>query len=198
MSRRPAYMAQQLRSGEFGHYEDGTWYICTRTSARDPLSKKPVVMLNRVAIAYPSGRKDIVADSSEGDNIPVHAAVSSMECYEFGYSYAMLQLCPAGWKRTLGADWEMLFLDLIKNRSEGSYLLRNRCITLPEGRYVNVQQQRLLDRLQAYEDIDIHLQTLKTLQIAFIDNQVLIAKPSSAHIASLNALHLSLETPVMI
>lgn len=188
MARLPQYVAQAKRKNEIARLENGEWVLFSRTSKRVPESQYPLVTEKKVAIATPSGRIDI--------QNAIKPVIGNFVCYEFGYSYALLRLCPYAWKASLKDDWENILVDLICRQSPTSFLKKNHpSIVLPENRFIHMHQNRFWSKLP--ENANEILQPLKYLQIVYFPDHVEISQPTSEHMAVLNQFDISLEGCVL-
>ena len=59
-------------------------------------------------------------------------SLTDVEVWEYGYSNAMIQLCPEDWKKALGKDWEDVLNIIIVQESQESYLRRSGKIKGPD------------------------------------------------------------------
>ncbi len=188
MARRPAYMAGQMKHGEIAHFEDGVWYICTRTSRRENGEYKRII--RKIAVSYPSGRREL-SDAADPIAYPGNAQI-----YEFGFSYGMQVACPLQWKSFLRGDWEMLFLYIIQQESPESYLLKERTVTVPESRNPDLQRKRFWERIP--DQIRMHLETLRSLHVIFDSDRIHIELPTDAQKLALDALGIDLSKGVKL
>lgn len=60
-------------------------------------------------------------------------ATTSVEVKEYGFTKAVEELCPQGWKDAVGSDWEDKLNLLITHWSPNSYLTKERVIKTEEG-----------------------------------------------------------------
>ena len=191
MSRCPAYVSALKKPGEVARLHDGTWFLSLRRSRRIDGCPTPQVYYEDTAIALPTGRKEILPGAERQELV-----LGEFCCHEFGYSYVLQSLCPAQWKASLGADWMMIFLDLISQESPDSYLLKDKTIVLPEDRYIHMQQMRFWEKLTP--GLNQKIQPLKGLQIAFFPSQVCLAQPTPAHTHILDSLGISLTVGILL
>mgnify|MGYP006872998975 CR=1 FL=1 len=188
MARLPQYVAQVKKDKEIARIENGEWVLIRRTSTRVPGSKNPIVTEKKVAIVTPSGRVEIQES--------VKPVIGNFVCYEFGYSYALLRLCPYEWKASLKEDWENILVDLICRQSPTSYLKKyHTSIILPENRFIRAHQLRFWEKLPGHAN-EI-LQPLKYLQIVFFPDRVEISQPTSEQMDVLTRLNISIEGCVL-
>ena len=189
MARVPSYVAQQKTNGEIARYENGEWHLYRRKSKRVPGEKNPQVIYEKVAIALPSGRFEFknAAYPQIGDYI----------CYEMGYSYALKLLISPQWKASLREDWEPIFLDIVRQSSPTSYLLKDKAaIELPSHRFVGARQARFWDSLP--EGLNERMQPLKQIQASFYpDNHCTISKPTPMQQKLLDDLGIDLKGCVL-
>lgn len=93
----PDWVQEQRTRGTTVKKKGDTYYLYKRTSRRVPGKKYPQPVDTYIGIITPegvikSGKKKI--------------SLGGIEVKEYGFSQAVWQLCPEGWKKPLGDDWE--------------------------------------------------------------------------------------------
>lgn len=110
----PDWILQYKKPGYVIRNNGDNYYYYKRTSRRIPGKKNP----------SPYDKYIGVIDEKLG-LIPGQKRVldvSNIVVYEYGFSYALLTICPDGWKRAAGEDWEHLLNAVIIDASPRSYL----------------------------------------------------------------------------
>lgn len=110
-----AYRARGMTVKKVGN----TYYLYKRTSRRVPGKKYPQPVDTYVGVITPEG----VIESKKKK-----LSLTGIEVKEYGFSQAVWQLCPDGWKRPLGSDWEDVLLVIIQKCSPESYFTKERAI----------------------------------------------------------------------
>lgn len=123
----PEWVQAQRSRGTTVKKKGDTYYLYKRTSRRVPGKKYPQPVDTYICIITPEG-----VIRSEKKKL----SLGGIEVKEYGFSQAVWQLCPEGWKKPLGDDWEkVLSLILLKCSSE-TYLSKEREIKPEhEGHY---------------------------------------------------------------
>ena len=185
MSRIPEYVSLLKYKGEIAQYRDGNWILVKKTSRRIPGKQTPEIIYIDMAIATTSGRVEL-------SNV-VHPDIGNFTCYEFGYSYSVLQICPPQWKSSLGKDWEAILLDMVIKLSPTSYLTRSVTdITLPTSRFIGTHQDRFWKKLP--EGTQTLLEPLKRIQlVVFPDNKLMISQPDDEQQSILSRLNINIK-----
>jgi len=186
MARTPEYVEKLRVDGEVARCKNGEWYLSVRKSQRVSGMKNPQVYYEDIAIALPSGRVELASIT--------RPTIGEFRCYEFGYSYVLKVLIPTKWKAHLQDAWEPIFLDLIREISPTSYLLRNiSSIIIPRNApRKNLQKERFWNDLPS--GLNERIQLLKQIQIAYYpDNTCVISKPQDDEARLLSELGINLE-----
>lgn len=92
-----------------------SYYLYKRTSRRVPGKKYPQPVDTYIGIITPEG---IVTSNKK------KVSLTEIEVWEFGFSKAVWDLCPEGWKKPLGDEWADILRILIAEWSPQSYLCR--------------------------------------------------------------------------
>lgn len=91
------------------------YYLYKRTSRRVPGKRYPQPVDTYVGIITPEG---VVASNKK------KVELTEIEVWEFGFSKAIWDLCPEGWKKPLGDEWEDILKIILSEWSPQSYLCR--------------------------------------------------------------------------
>ena len=89
------------------------YYLYKRTSRRVPVNRYPQPVDTYVGIITPEG---VVASNKK------KVELTEIEVWEFGFSKAIWDLCPEGWKKPLGDEWEDILKIILSEWSQQSYL----------------------------------------------------------------------------
>lgn len=148
----PEWAQAQRSRGTTVKKKGDTYYLYKRTSRRVPGKKYPQPVDTYIGIITPEG-----VIRSEKKKL----SLGGIEVKEYGFSQAVWQLCPEGWKKPLGDDWEkVLSLILLKCSSE-TYLSKEREIKPEhEGHYQLKAQTSSLSR-RLYKEYGVGLQELQ-------------------------------------
>ena len=92
-----------------------TYYLYKRTSRRVPGKKYPQPVDTYIGVITPQG----VMPSNKKK-----VTLSDAEVWEYGFSKALWELCPDGWKKSLGKDWEDVLSIITLKWSPRSYIQR--------------------------------------------------------------------------
>ena len=150
-----------------------TYYLYKRTSRRVPGKKYPQAVDTYVGIITPNG----VIQSNKKK-----VALTDIEVYEYGFSRAVWELCPAEWKAGLGSDWEDVLKIILKKRSPESYLCRGGVKDEKEIRHQYAAQAASLSRrlYKAYGTGFEQLEQLKTIYLVIVDGKTAISRISDS------------------
>ena len=117
--RYPEWVQAQRTRGTTVKKKGDTYYLYKRTSRRVPGKKYPQPVDTYIGIITPEG-----VIKSEKKKI----SLGGIEVKEYGFSQAVWQLCPEGWKKPLGDDWEEVLSVILRKWSPETYLSKDRKI----------------------------------------------------------------------
>ena len=164
-----------------------TYYLYKRTSRRVPGKKYPQPVDTYAGVITPdgiveSGRKKV--------------ALTDIEVWEYGYSKAVWDLCPDGWKEPLGSDWEDVLRLILLKWSPASYLGRE------AGRKTEqdfrcqfpAQMASLSRRLFKEHGVGLkELEVLKTVYLVVLGKESALSKISPGQRMLIDSLGLEME-----
>lgn len=110
----PDWVQQYRTRGTTIKKKGNSFYLYKRTSHCVPGKKYPQPVDTYIGVITPDGVID-----AEKKVVPVN---SDCEVYEFGFSNAIMKICPEEWKTANGKDWQKILLILISQNSDISYL----------------------------------------------------------------------------
>lgn len=166
----PEWVQQHRTRGTTVKKKGDAYYLYKRTSKRVPGKKYPQPVDTYIGMITPEGV--IYSDKKK-------VSLSDIEVYEFGFSKALLDLCPEGWKKPLGDDWEKVLKIILKAWSPESYLLKDE-EDLPEEQFhysFPAQKSSLSRRIYKTHKIDLEdLGCLKRIYLVRLDKQEALSK----------------------
>ncbi len=107
----PEWVQKYRTKGMTVKKKGDAYYLYKRTSKRVPGKKYPQPVDTYVGIITPEG----VLESKKKK-----VELSNIEVWEYGFSKAILELCPEGWKKPLGDEWEAVLRRIICGWSDAS------------------------------------------------------------------------------
>ncbi len=120
----PDWVQAQRARGTTVKKKGDTYYLYKRTSRRVPGKKYPQPVDTYIGVITPDG----VVESGKRK-----ISLAGIEVKEYGFSRAVWQLCPEGWKRPLGEDWEDVLSIIVRKWSPETYLMKERAIQGRKG-----------------------------------------------------------------
>lgn len=168
--RYPDWVQAQRVRGTTVKKKGDTYYLYKRTSKRVPGKKYPQPVDTYIGIITPEG---II--KSEKKKI----SLGGIEVREFGFSRAVWQLCPAGWKEPLGDDWEDVLLIILQKWSPETYLSKEREIKTEEDFHYqfSAQAASLSRRIYKEHGVGIQkLQELKSIYLLYFEKERVVSK----------------------
>ena len=146
------------------------YYLYKHTSKRVPGKKYPQPVDTYIGLITPEG----VIESKRKK-----VSLTEIEVKEYGFSNALVLLCPESWKTPLGDDWEDVLSIIILKWSPESYLTKERKIKKEEDfHYQFAAQMNILGR-KLYKEHGIRLaelEILKTIYLIYLGNGTVVSK----------------------
>ena len=153
--RYPEWVQKQRTRGTTVKKKGDSYYLYKRTSRRVEGKKYPQPVDTYIGIITPEG---VVRTNRK------RVDLTEIAVYEYGYSKAVWELCPEGWKKPLGDDWEEVLRIILAKESPETYL----CMERPAEKETDyhyqfpVQAASLSRRL--YKEYGVSLEELKELK----------------------------------
>ena len=168
--RYPEWVQEQRTRGTTVKRKGDTYYLYKRTSRRVPGKKYPQPVDTYIGIITPEG-----VLKSEKKKI----SIGGIEVKEYGFSKAVWQLCPEGWKKPLGNDWEDVLSLILWKWSPETYLLKERTLkTERDFHYQFPAQASSLSR-RLYKEYGVgleKLQILKSVYLLYFEKEKVVSK----------------------
>lgn len=163
-----------------------SYYLYKRTSKRVPGKKYPQPVDTYIGIITPEG---IVTSNKK------KITLTEIEVWEFGFSKAVWDLCPEGWKKPLGDKWEDILKIILSEWSPQSYLCREEFKTREEFRcQFNAQASSLSRRIFKEHGVGIKdLEPLKGVYLVVMGKDKAVSKLWSKQQMLVDSLGLSME-----
>lgn len=182
----PEWVQKYRTRGKTIKKKGNSYYLYKRTSKRVPGKKYPQPVDTYVGLITPDG----IVESNKKK-----VTLTNIEVWEYGFSKAVANLCPEGWKKPLGDEWEEILKIIISDWSETSYLRREEIKSKEEFRcQFNAQAALLSRRIFKEYKVDIKdLSPLKTVYLVIIGKEKAISRISPEQQEILDRLGLELE-----
>lgn len=163
-----------------------SYYLYKRTSRRVPGKKYPQPVDTYLGIITPEG---IITTNKK------KVTMTEIEVWEFGFSKAIWDLCPEGWKKTLGDDWEDILKIILSEWSPQSYLCRGGTKRREEFRCQwGAQASSLSRRIFKEHGAGIkELEPLKGVYLVVMGKEKAISKLKPEHQMLISSLGLEME-----
>ena len=169
----PDWVQEKRTRGTTVKKKGDTYYLYKRTSRRVPGKKYPQPVDTYIGIITPQG-----VIKSEKKKI----SLSGIEVREYGFSKAVWQLCPEGWKKPLGDDWEDVLSIILWKHSPETYLLKEREIKAERDFHYQFNTQASLLSRRIYKEYGVglqELQALKSIYLLYIGKETAVSKIST-------------------
>ena len=164
-----------------------SYYLYKRTSRRVPGKKYPQPVDTYIGVITPNGV------TPRGRKL---VTLGSVEVKEYGFSRAVWELCPEGWKKTLGDRWEDVLTAVIAGRSAKSYLVKERKLLTAEELHCQFAAQTAALSRRLYKEHGVSLDDLQPLDdiyLVYFGKETVVSKISDAQKDLLDRLGIRLE-----
>lgn len=155
----PEWVQQHRTRGTTVKKKGDAYYLYKRTSKRVPGKKYPQPVDTYIGMITPEGV--VYSDKKK-------VSLSEIEVYEYGFSKALLDLCPEGWKKPLGDDWEKVLKIILKAWSPESYLLKDEDDLREEQFHYSFPSQKSSLSRRIYKAYEIDLEDLECLKRIYL------------------------------
>lgn len=183
----PEWVQQFREKGTTVKKKGDAYYLYKRTSKRVPGKKYPQPVDTYIGLITPDG---VVKSSKK------KVSLSDIEVWEYGFSKAVWDLCPEGWKKPLGDDWEDVLSYIIVKSSPRSYIKKLRQIKdESEFHYqLSVQKSSLSRRIYKEQGVSLDdLLILSDIYLICLDKHDVVSKIREEHRELLNKIKVVLE-----
>ncbi len=183
----PEWVQKQRTKGTTVKKKGDTYYLYMRTSKRVPGKKYPQPVDTYIGIITPEG---IVETHKK------KLCLSDIEVREYGYSKALLALCPQSWKDALGEEWEDVLKALIIKWSPESYLSCGYVVRDPASFHCAFHAQGGLLSRRIWKEHKIglkELDCLKSIYLVRIGKEEAVSRINPGQEALLNRIDVKLE-----
>ena len=100
---------------------------------------------------------------------------------EYGFSRSVWQLCPQGWKKPLGDDWEDVLSIILRKWSPETYLSKERKLKTEQDFHYQfpAQAASLSRRIYKEHGVDLkEFQILKSIYLLYFEKERVVSKIS--------------------
>ena len=184
----PDWVQQYRMRGTTVKKIGSSYYLYKRTSRRVPGKKYPQPVDTYIGLITPDG-------VIEGKRKKI--SLSGIEVKEYGYSKAIWEICPDGWKKPLGDNWEDVLSTILVSWSPCSYLVKEREIR-DESSFrcqIPVQKASLCRRIRMDLGIDPlqDMGSLKEIYLLYLEKGTAVSMINEAQQELLDRLGVRLE-----
>ena len=183
----PDWVQEQRTRGTTIKKKGDTYYLYKRTSRRVPGKKYPQPVDTYIGIVTPEG---IIKSGKK------KVSIGEIEVKEYGFSRAVWQLCPEGWKKPLGDDWEDVLLAVLQKWSPETYFMKERSIKTEQEIHYQIKAQAASLSRRLYKEHGAgfqELQILKSIYLLYFGKEKVISKVSAEQEELLEKLKVELS-----
>lgn len=185
----PEWVQRQKTKGTTVKKVGNNYYLYKHSSKRVPGKKYPVPKDTYIGRITPDGIEEGVSRK-----IPVDSPEVTVK--EFGFSKAVEELCPAGWKEPLGSAWQEVLDFIIVRESPESYVAQVRKVPEELDPHIQYGAQKgmLMKRMKQEFGVGLkELRMLSTIYIVSVGGKRLVSVISDEQGELLGKLGLRLE-----
>lgn len=185
----PEWVQKQKIKGTSVRKVGNNYYLYKHSSKRIPGKKNPVPCDTYIGRITPEG---IIRSQTK----KVAVNDSDIIVKEYGFSRAVQDLCPAGWKEPLGDSWHEILDYIILRESPESYIpnIRNVINELDPHVQLGAQKTALQRRMKREYGVEMKdLKILSTIYIVTIGKKRFLSKISDEQQTFLASIGLELE-----
>lgn len=155
----PEWVQMHRTKGTTVKKKGDAYYLYKRTSKRVPGKKYPQPVDTYIGIITPDG---VVKTQKK------KLVLSDIEVWEYGYSKAIWELCPQGWKDAIGDEWVDVLKTLIIKWSPRTYLGIGYNVKEPESFHCSFGAQAGMLSRRIYKEHGIDLKKLEILKDVYL------------------------------
>ena len=166
----PDWVQKYREKGTTIKKKGNSYYLYKRTSKRVPGKKYPQPVDTYLGIITPDGVVQTQRKRIE---------LTDIEVREYGYSNALWNLCPQGWKDSIGEEWEDVLKSLILKWSPQSYLGKDYTERDPKEFHCSfgAQAGMLSRRIYKEHNVDLkELEILKNVYLVYIGKEEAVSR----------------------
>lgn len=185
----PEWVQKQKTKGTTVKKVGNNYYLYKHSSKRVPGKKYPVPKDTYIGRITPDGIEEGVSRK-----IPVDSPEVTVK--EFGFSKAVEELCPAGWKEPLGSAWQEVLDFIIVRESPESYVAQVRKVPEELDPHIQYGAQKgmLMKRMKKEFGVGLkELRILSTIYVVSVGGKRLVSVISDEQGELLGKLGLRLE-----
>lgn len=183
----PEWVQQQRTKGTTVKKVGNTYYLYKRTSKRVPGKKYPQPVDTYIGIITPDG---IIERKRQ------QLATTSIKVKEYGFSKAVWDSCPDGWKKAVGEGWEDKLACMIMKSSPESYLAMDMDVKGEDELSFSAASQAGMLSRRFYKKYGVEfgsLEVLKTIYLVYIDSHAFVSEVTDEQMMLLEKISVSLE-----
>lgn len=182
----PDWVQAYRTRGKTVKKKGNSYYLYKRTSKRVPGKKYPQPVDTYIGIITPEG---IVTSNKK------KVTLTEIEVWEFGFSKAVWDLCPEGWKKPLGDEWGDILKIILAEWSPQSYLCQGGIKSREAFRcQFNAQAASLSRRIFKKHGVGIKdLEPLKGIYLVVMGKEKAVSKLWPRQQMLVDSLGLSME-----
>ena len=155
----PEWVQAQRVKGTTVKKKGESYYLYKRTSKRVPGKKYPQPVDTYIGIITPEG---LIRTEKK------KVTMSNIQVREYGYSKTIWELCPDGWKKAVGDEWEDVLRTLLIGWSAESYLADDYAIKAADEFHCSVGAQAGMLSRRIYKEYGIDLKELEILKKIYL------------------------------
>lgn len=136
-----------------------SYYLYKRTSKRIPGKKYPQPVDTYIGVITPDGV--VKSDKKQID-------VADISVREYGFSWVIRKICPEGWKKAIGKEWEDVLDIILSKWSPESYLQDEKHIRQEGEFHIQFAAQMASLSRRIYKQYQVSIEELEALKRIYL------------------------------
>lgn len=155
----PEWVQKYRERGTTVKKKGDAYYLYRRTSKRVPGKKYPQPVDTYIGIITPEG---VVKTQKK------KVTLTNIEVREYGFSKALLEICPQGWKDAIGNEWEDVLKLIVFRKSHLTYFADNYEFKDSSDFHCSFGAQAGMLEKRIYREYKIKIEDLEILKDIFL------------------------------
>lgn len=183
----PEWVQKYRERGTTVKKKGDSYYLYKRTSKRVPGKKYPQPVDTYIGIITPEG-----VEKTQKKKVKL----TDIEVREYGFSKALLEICPQGWKDAVGNEWEDVLKLIVFRKSHLTYLADNYEFRDPNTFHCSFGAQAGMLEKRIYREYKIKIEDLdilKDIYLVHIDKEEVVSHVSEEQQILLDRINVKLN-----
>ncbi|MEG0688750.1 MAG: hypothetical protein RR238_09960 [Lachnospiraceae bacterium] len=155
----PEWVQKYRERGTTVKKKGNSYYLYKRTSKRVPGKKYPQPVDTYIGIITPKG-----VEKTQKKKV----TLTDIEVREYGFSKALLEICPQGWKDAVGNEWEDVLKLIVFRKSHLTYFADDYEFKDPSDFHCSFGAQTGMLEKRIYREYKIKIEEMEILKDIYL------------------------------